>query len=155
MITSLAYLPATGGSITLNDLVYPVHQFDVETMIDNRDAKKMAQPGEWPVYAYPGSMTIHCEGRILGASSSDYVTKRLALLDAILPPIATLTSRIHGTVRIQMDGWAETADAEVIVTQQSVPMRAMYPSISDFMITWKAFLPYFEGNSTLTKYQLG
>jgi hypothetical protein len=155
MITSLQYIPTVGSTVTLNDLVYPVREFDVETLIDVRDYKKMAQPGEWSVYAYPGAMTIHCEGSILGTSSSDYVTKRLALLDAILPPIATLTSRIHGTVRIQMDGWTETADAEVIVTQQSIPMKANYPAISDFMITWKAFLPYFEGNTSSTKYQLG
>lgn len=158
MITSLVYIPASGSSVTLNDLNYPIHEFDVETLLDPRDAKKMGQPGQWPTFSYPGAMIIHAEGRILGSGvtpSNDYVTKRLALLDAILPPIGTLTSRIHGTLRIQMDGWTETADADVQVTQQSVPMRANYPAISEFMITWKSFLPYFEGNSTATKYQLG
>jgi hypothetical protein len=155
MITSLVYIPTTGSTVTLNDLNYPVEVFEVESQIDVREYKKMAQPGEWPVWAYPGAMTIHCEGKIVGTGSTDYVTKRMALLDAILPPIATLTSRIHGKVRIQMDGWSETADADVIVTQQSVPMKANYPAISDFMVTWKAFLPYFVGTSSSTKYQLG
>lgn len=155
MITSIVYLPVVGLSVTLNDLVYPLNVFEVETNYDTRSFKKASAPGEWPVYSYPGAMTVHAEGAIIGSTSSDYVTKRMTLLDAIIPPIQTLTTRKHGVLRIQMDGWTETADADVIVTAQQAPLRALNPSISEFMVTWKSFLPYFVGTSTSTKYQLG
>lgn len=158
MLTLFEYRPNIGSPITLNDLNYPMHVCEIETALDVKDAKKMAAHGEWPTYAYPGAMTIHCEGDIVGMGgtpSTDYVTKRLALIDAILPPIQVLTTRKHGVLRIQMDGMTETADADVILASQSVPMRALHPAISEFLITWKAFLPYFTGTSTTTKYQLG
>lgn len=157
MLTLFEYYPNIGAKVTLNDLNYPMHVCEIETAIDVKDAKKMAAHGEWPTYAYPGAMSIHCEGDIVGnggTPSNDYVAKRIALLDAILPPIQTLTTRKHGFVRIQMDGMTEYADADVILAQQAVPMRSLYPAISEYMITWKAFLPYFTGPSTV-KYQLG
>jgi hypothetical protein len=53
-----------------------------------------------------------------------------------------------------MDGMSEDADADVVTIQQSVPMDALFPANSEFMVTWKGFLPYFVGASS-TKYQLG
>ena len=157
-ITLIEYHPNSGSPVTLNDLVYPMHNFDVVTNIDSHSFKKLADAGEWPTFAYPGAMTITCDGDIVGSGgtpSNDYIAKRLALLDAILPPIQVLTARRHGFLRIQLDGMTETADADVQLVDHGVPMQALYPAISPYMIVWKGFLPYFVGTSTQTKYQLG
>jgi len=158
MITLLEYHPNAGSAVELNTLIYPLHNFEVQTNIDTHEFKRMAEAGEWPSFHYPGAMVITCDGDIIGSGATptnDYVAKRIALLDAILPPIQVLTSRRHGFLRLQLDGMTETADADVVITEQAAPMRALYPAISPFMITWKAFLPYFVGTSTQTKYQLG
>ena len=158
MITLFQYIPNVGSLVELNDLNYPLHVCEIETTLDPREFKKMSESGEWPTYTYPGAMTIHAEGDIVGyggTPSNDYVAKRMALLDAVLPPIGVLQARHHGTVRIRLDGMTENADALVVITQQSIPMKSLYPSISEFSITWKAFLPYFTGVSTQTKSQLG
>ena len=49
----------------------------------------------------------------------------------------------------------EDADAFVVCIQQSVPIAALFPAYSEYMITWKGFDPYFVGVSSSTKYQLG
>jgi hypothetical protein len=54
-----------------------------------------------------------------------------------------------------MDGMTEDADADVIVVAQAIPMKALYPAISEFQITWSGFTPWFVGVSSSTKYQLG
>lgn len=152
-------LNTTDGS---GNHLYPLSEFDIKTNIDvGQDAKKMAAPGQWPKFAYPDALTIVCSGRILGVGASDaaratdYITKRLALFDAVLPPVQLLTVRKHGVLRVRFDGMSEDADADIQVQSVSAPMAALFPASSEFQIIWKGFEPYFTGISTSTKYQLG
>ena len=167
MLTTVQFIPVSGSTVTFNTTdgsgnhLLPLHTFEIITNIDSRDAKKMAAGGQWPTFHYPDAMTIHAEGQILGVGASDaarstsYVTQRLALLDGILPPVGLQTSRKHGVLRVRLDGMTETADADVVTVSQSVPMQALFPANSEFMVTWKGFEPYFVGTSSSTKYQLG
>lgn len=165
MITLIQYIPNTGSLVELNapdgsgNHIYPLSAFEMESAISTREFKKMTAQGEWPAFHYLGAMTIHAEGRILGSGatpSNDYVTKRIALIDAILPPTTSpLTARKHGVLRLRLDGMSENADADVVVTSFQAPLAALFPANSEFMVTWKAFLPWFVGVGTSTKYQLG
>lgn len=158
MLTKFEVRPNTGSPLELNDLNYPLDVLDIEPNIDPKAFKKLAAPGEWPSFTYEGAMTIHAEGSILGSGgtpSNDYVAKRIALIDAVAPPVGVLTSRKHGVIRIRLDGMTEDADVDVVVVQRAIPLRALYPANSEFLITWKAYLPYFVGVSTQTIYQLG
>lgn len=159
MITFIQIRPTTGTNIELNDLNYPLSVFEIEVSVEGPSHKKMTQHGEHKAFHYAGAMTIHAEGHILGSGatpSTDYVTKRLALADAILPPTTEpMTSRTHGFLRLQLDGMSEAADAPVVCQIFSAPMRALFPANSEFMVTWKSFDPYFTGVGSQTKYQLG
>lgn len=168
MLTKVEIRPVSGSPVELNTTdisnnhLYPLSQFEIVTNIDQHEAKKMAAAGHWPTFHYPDAMTIHAEGKILGVGANDaaratsYITQRLALLDAVLPPVTALTSRIHGVLRVRFDGMSEEAETDVVVVQQSIPLAALYPAYSEFMITWKAFVPYFTGVSTPSNiYQLG
>jgi len=166
-LTKVEIRPVTGSNVTLNTTdgsgnhLYPLRRFEITTNLDVHEAKKMAAPGHWPTFSYADAMIINAEGSILGVGASDaaratsYITQRLALLDAVLPPVGLQTARRHGTLRVRFDGMSEDADVDVVVTSQSMPMAALFPAHSDFMITWKAFLPYFTGVTTATVYQLG
>ena len=166
-LTKVEVRPVTGSPLELNTVdgsgnhVYPLDGFDIETNIDTHDFKKMSAPGQWPAYHYPDAMSINATGKILGVGASDaarasnYFSQRLALVDAVLPPLTVLTTRYHAVLRVRFDGMTEDADAQVVVVQNSIPLAALFPAYSEFMITWKAFLPYFVGVSTSTQYQLG
>lgn len=167
MLTKVEIRPNTGSPLEINTVdgsgnpVFPLNTFEIVTGIDTHDFKKIAQPGQWPSFHYPDAMTIQAEGHIIGVGGSDalratsYITQRLALTDAALPPVALLTARRHGYLRVRMDGMTEDADAEVVLTAISIPMAALFPANSEFQLTWKGFLPYFVGVSSSTKYQLG
>jgi len=161
MIETLEWHPVSGSSITLNDLNYPLSSFEPEVDREDKQYKKWVAHGEWPSFSYAGAMRIPAEGRILAtgaddtARATDYVTKRLALCDAFLPSATTpLTSRPHGYLRIKLYGMAEAADADGHIISFRAPMQALYPSNSEFFVTFKLFTPYFTGAST-TVYPIG
>lgn len=161
MITLIEWHPNVGSPVTLNDLTYPLSAFEPESALDVKNFKKMQAHGEWPSFTYLGAMTVVAEGRILGVGASDalrsadYVAKRLALVDAILPATTTpLTARSHGFLRIQLDGMTEVADANAVVTSFRAPIAALFPANSEFFVNWKMWEPWFVGAST-TKYQIG
>lgn len=161
MITLIEWHPNVGSTLVLNDLVYPLHMFEPESAVDTHEFKKMQAHGEWPSFHYLGAMTVVSEGKIIGNGatdalrSADYVAKRLAFMDALLPPTTTpLTARKHGFLRLQLDGMTEAANADAVVVSLRAPMAALYPAISDFFVTWKMWDPWFVGAST-TKYQIG
>jgi hypothetical protein len=167
MLTKVEIRPNTGSPLEINTVdgsgnpVFPLHTFEINTNIDSKDFRKMAAPGQWPSFAYPDAMTIHAEGNIVGVGANDaaratsYITQRIALADAALPPVTLLTARIHGVLRVRMDGMTEDADAQIHCTAISIPMASMFPANSEYMLTWKGFQPFFTGVSTSTVYQLG
>jgi len=167
MLTKVEIRPISGSALTINtedgsgNQVYPLHEFDIETNLDDPSYKKMAAAGEWESFGYPDAMTIYGEGQILGIGGSDaarsasYVAQRLALVDALLPSMALQTSRIHAVLRVRMEGMTEDADARVRIVQQSVPLTAMQGARGAYRFTMKSFVPVFLGVSTSTPYLLG
>lgn len=160
--------PVVGSALELNTVdgsgnhLFPLSEFNIETAIDaTANPKKMAAPGQWPHFAYPDAMSISANGRILGIGANDsaraanYFSQRIDLINALLPPMTLLTSRKHAVLRVRFDGMTEDADADVICVQQAVPIAALYPAQSEFLITWKGFEPYFVGVTTSTQYLLG
>jgi len=168
MLQQVLWTPHVGSPVTLNTVdgsgrhLYPLHTFDIVALTDTPSpAKRMAYPGEWPKFHYASAQQITAEGSILGIGADDaarsvsYITQRLALLDAITPPVQALTGRTHGTLRVQFDGMAEAAEVECVTASRQVPLQALFAANSEFMILWKAFEPYFTGVSTSTKYYFG
>lgn len=167
-LTKVEIRPVVGSALELNTTdgsgnhLFPLSEFHIVTALDNSAApKKMALPGQWPHYVYADAMTIEGIGRVLGVGASDdaraidYITKRLALLDALLPPLTLQTSRKHAVLRVRFDGMTEDADADVVCVQQSIPLAALFPAQSEYTVLWKGFSPYFVGVSSSTKYLLG
>ena len=167
MLTKVEIRPVTGSPLTINtedgsgNPVYPLQNFDIETALDNPSYKKMAAAGEWESFGYPDAMTISGDGEILGIGASDalraadYVEQRLALVEALLPPMTLVTSRIHAVLRVRMDGMTEDADARVRITSQSLPLAAMQGARGGFRFTMKSFVPVFLGVSSGDPYLLG
>jgi len=167
MLIKVELRPIVGSVLVLNtedgsgNPLYPLANFDIETNLDNPSYKKMAAAGEWESFGYSDAMTVAGDGQILGVGANDaaraanYVTQRLALVEAMLPPMGLQTSRIHAILRVRMDGMSEDADARVRVTQQSVPLAAMQGARSAFRFTIKSFVPVFLGVSSGDPYLLG
>lgn len=167
MLIKVEIRPISGSPLTINTTdgsnnpLYPLHNFDIETALDNPSYKKMAAAGEWESFGYPDALTVTADGDILGvgandaARAADYVTQRLALVEALLPSMTLMTSRIHAVLRVRMDSMTEDADARVRVTSQSVPLAAMQGARSAYRFTMKGFVPVFIGVTSGNPYLLG
>jgi hypothetical protein len=150
MLVSIQWRPVTGSPLTLNDLSYPiVEEFNPVTEYENvTPLKKMQAPGVWPNYNYPGQMSIAIAGDIVGTSSADYVTKRMAFMTAFHVPLALQTVRKHGDLRVEMEGWGMTADAACQVVSVEAPMDASFPSVTSYRVALRSFYPAFVNGGT-------
>jgi hypothetical protein len=164
-LVSVQIRPVSGSNLDINTTdgsgnhLFPLHEFEPEIDLPDVEFKRMQATGVWPVFAYPGAMTIIATGEVLGiggsdsARSSDAMTKRASLMDACLPPVdSVLTARKHGTLRVQYDHWAETADADFQCILCKIPIKAQSPARMQYFINFKCFTPYFVGTGTQTKY---
>ena len=167
MLTKVELRPTTGSPVEINQVdgsnnpLWPLHTFDIDANIDDPSYKKMAAAGEWESFGYPDALSIYCEGNILGIGASDaaratsYVTQRLALVDALTPPLTLQSARVQLVLRVRMDGMTEDADARVRCVNKSIPLAAMQGARSTFRFTLKGFVPVFIGVSSGDPYLLG
>jgi hypothetical protein len=160
VIVSIQLRPVLGSNLTINDDAYPVHGWEPEPDMPDNTYKKMQQTGEWPSFAYPGSMKLAVEGHVLGVGATDalraasVMDRRQALIDACMPNIDSVhTSRKHGVLRVEYDGWGETADGDYHCVAIHSPISALQGANIPFFFTLKIFTPYVVGVST-TKYFL-
>lgn len=145
-----------GATIELNTDIYPLTEFDptvAERNVTDRD--KMQEHGVWPTFSYRGGLEIHLEGNIFGSDSADYMTNRIALVNGIFgSPDADVTDRRMGTFLVQFDGQGERWETDVAISAWSAPLKALYPSTTDWACTFFSFTPYLVGESSGSKYYI-
>jgi hypothetical protein len=152
MIDFIELHPVGRSSLELNTLAYPiVDSFEPEVEMDEHKYKKALVMGEWPAYHPEGALYVTINGDIVGNLGADYTAKRDALVLACKPftdADELLTTRHHGTMHLQLTGWAAVATQDYVITSKSFPMTTDYVSVSSFHITFKFPIPYFLNGST-------
>lgn len=144
---------ALAASIELNDFIYPFSsELDI-SLPDERGEKrpKMQDHGEWPTSQYHGGMDIHAEGDIFGSDSSDFFTKRTALVN-VIRFVPVVLSPIQGIVSIDFVGSTEIWQAEIDNIIFNAPIGPGSPARCAYQITFHSPLPYFIGADTTTRY---
>ncbi len=160
MITAFVYTNAeTGTTYDFYNDFAPFTNLDIQvTQRTDFSRSKMEQHGLWATYTYRGQMELNIEGDLIADDSSDYVTKRLALLLALFgdpndPTSGTQpTHRRNGDIAITMDGMAEDLTAPVSISAWTAPAVGGYPGYSKYMLTLVNPSPWFVGSSTTDKY---
>jgi len=144
--------PFGRSSLELNTLDYPISRsFEPEIEIEDKKYKRALVPGEWPAYINEGALYINVEGDVVGNLGSNYTTRRDALVLALTPLRNVddiMTTRNHGTMDLQLTGWAAVASQEYVVTSKSIPMTTDFVSVSEYHIVFKFPIPYFLNGST-------
>jgi hypothetical protein len=98
-------------------------------------------------------MTIHAEGSIFGNDSPGYWAERKLMLRALfgaptLTPV--LTDRKLGFLQVGFAGESEDWKCDVTISAFSAPITALYPSMTDYLITFESWTPWFFGATTPT-----
>lgn len=156
MLTKFDYTNAeTSVTYNLNNDVAPFTDLDitVEQRVDT-SRNKMEQHGVWPTFPYRGGMEIHIEGDLLADDSSDYVTKRLALVAALFGNASQTapTVRKNGTVALRLSGQTEDFGCDVTITAFSGPITGSYNAYSKYLLSLFNPNPYFVGLTSGNKF---
>lgn len=148
MIDSASFTNLAATTIILNDDNIPFTRFDVRREIRSPTVNKALEHGSHPTFTYMGHMEIEIEGDLFGQTSTDYNNKRMALVGALFPPLVAVRGKL-GTLTVQFTGMGEAYSADVtLMTSPELPLEAMSPSRSKYMIQFKSFSPYWYGASS-------
>lgn len=148
--------PNIGSSLVLNSVDYPIDEsFQVEVEFSDPAVKKMQQGGEWPSFGYPGAARVVCEGHILGISKLNFWQNRQKFLDALTPPNRVLESRRHGILTIADTDMTEPMFNYCRIINRIANLDNLSPERCPYLVTFKAFTPYFLGVASGREYILG
>jgi hypothetical protein len=138
---------ATPVTLTLNNDMYPINEFEWEHDVRTSRRNKMQKTGSWPGMPYVGAALGHMRGEILAPDSSTFNTRKLALINAIFPnPTVQPTNYELGTLTLRLDGMSEDVSTLVGIDGDiSIPSEGLSPARSPLQITWVAYAGYFTG----------
>ena len=154
MIDSLIFTNLASETVELNTDTLPLRRFDVQAAMRRGSRPKMQTQGVWPSFSYLGEALITCEGDILHNTSEAYITERMEIMRKLLPdPSYVQSQRKLGTLELDYTGMTETMITDVTLdAYPSMPMEALSPSVTPYLIVFVSFNPYFIGTTTGTRY---
>ncbi len=156
MALTLTWAPNIGSSLALNGTNFPISgDLGFEIEFTDPSVKKFQVGGEHATFGYPGSMRIIAEGHILGTSAANFWANRAAFLAALTPPQTELTARRHGTLTLNDTDMSEGGYAFCRVINRTANLEPSSPERCSYMVTFKAFVPYFVGLSSGTDILVG
>ena len=143
----IQYVNNAGLSIELNEefnFRFPLHEFEMPIYTESSPQSKMQRPGEWPTYMYPRYRTFNLKGAILGDDAEGYNDAAGDMKEVILPPYDFYSLRKHGTLFLRFYGDATVYHIDVQLVSLDTPKEANFPSVGDYMISWRSFEPYLR-----------
>lgn len=114
---------------------------------------KMQGHGAWPTFTYRGEMTLDLTGDLYHDTSDQYIAERRSLIAALHGvPNTQPTVRNKGRLTVLWAGDAEDSYVDCTVIKTSIPQQGIFPALSQYMITFVAFDPFFTFTPSLTTY---
>lgn len=117
---------------------FPIKVFEWDEPTKGNPIPKMEVPGQHDRYNPIDAMNINMEGDIVGTTTAEYWVNRKELLAVVIPDFEdSQIYRYHSHIQIKLDGDNETYYANVILKTRSTPMRALYPTVTEFQFQWE------------------
>jgi hypothetical protein len=142
MIESATFTPVVGSVITFHDAFLPFQSFTTEVEYRQEELTRSLEHGNYDTYPFFGKRVLRVEGDLLATSSTDYWTRRLALLGAFDPIPG---QRTLGTLDIEFTGLGHLQTVVSLDGYPELPIEALSPSAGKWMIAFKANDPYLYG----------
>lgn len=150
MITSLYVSCADDNFIEqleLDTLVYPLQKFSWPYETDGAEIGKMQSPGRHSWHKFVRNLPIDLEGEILADSTSQFWTRRKALLEKIIPePTGTVYDPVK--FRMTVDGDSNVYYAFCVLESMVGALTASgSPTVSEFMLGFSCRFGYWRRES--------
>ena len=158
MLEYFTWTSTLGQSFTFNTALIPLKEFTVEGEIRSEEIDRMQEHGIWPAYSYSGKMLIHINGDILCNTAAEYIQQRMLMMQALVPAGVVVNTRKMGDISMQYTGMepmiTEPLTGACLDSYPQIPMRALYPSVTEFDITFKVFRGYMVGAGSGKPYSI-
>ena len=121
----------------INPVKYPITDFVWTQPTKGDPIPKMEVPGQHDRKSQVDVMAINMEGDIVGDTTENYWVRRKELLAVVIPDFEdSQIFRYHSHIQIKIDGDSETYWANLTLKDYEVPMRALYPTVTEFQFQW-------------------
>lgn len=149
MINAAKFVNLRNQTLDLNTDTLPLHDYHIDGETRSTDRPHMQDHGSWKSFSYMGPVTVHMEGDIVYGTTADYITARLNMLDILLPPPGRQRYRYWGTLYIKYEGQTNFFTSKCRHEgYPEIPLQALYPSVSPFMLSFYCFEPHFTEEGT-------
>lgn len=148
MIEKLDFVNYRSRRWQFNTVDCPLHDFSISGDIKGGDREHMMDHGDWESFSYLGPTTVHIEGDLQYGTTEEYIEKRLLMLSIIIPPPGRQRIRSWGELQLQYTGQPLMVNTVKLEGYPEIPMQALYPSVTPFMISFKCFNPFWVVSGT-------
>jgi len=137
-----------GQTVSFNNATWPLKEFEVEGTMKANRVDRMQEPGEWPTRTIQGATLIHCGGDLLLSTASAYIAERIRVLNILVPPGVINDERPSGVLTITYTDLEPMIADVALDDYPQLPMKALYPSVTEFSITFRNFSGIFVGRNS-------
>ena len=137
-----------GQTLALNNNTWALTSFEPEGSMKSTPVERMQEPGEWPTRSIAGALLIPCGGDLLLNDSTAYMAERIRALNILVPAGVVNSERRMGTVTLYFNGLEPMYNDCTLDDIPHLPMKALYPSVTEFLITFKVFDGYMIGRNS-------
>jgi hypothetical protein len=158
MIDKCDFVNIRGQTWQFNTADNPLKNYEVNSDIrpEGDDQERMQEHGTWPHRTYMGKVLIHLTGDLMRDTASAYIAARMSMLDIIYPQNEIQVERKLGTLYLKYTGMGEDMKGDVTIDGGiELPIPALYPTVTEYHVTFKAFSPFFTGASSGRNYHIG
>lgn len=148
MIESIKFTNVNGSVLMFNeknDTQMPTTEMTTEVDPRFTERPRSQQHGIYPAHTYWGKRLFHITGDVLTQTSAEYIQKRLAVMNALMPR-PQLGQRKAGDLEILYTGMVEPLTCEATLDgYPELPMAALSPSRTPYQVNFKTFDPRCYG----------
>jgi hypothetical protein len=145
MIEYMEFQNKNGDNIVLNTDTLPVDKFGSTVDVRVVEEERPVDHGLWPSPTFLGKRVFSFEGNVFGQTSAEYIVNRRNLANAFYPQL-NLNRDYVGTLLIRFAGMAEILTSKCTLEGwPEIPVEAVGPAISRYMIQLKSFDPRMYG----------
>jgi len=143
-----------GISWEFNNNTWALKEFDAQGSLRGTRVDRMEEPGEWPTRTLPGPLIIHTGGDLNCGTVEEYVEESMGMVNTLVPAGVIELERRMGTIAIKYYGLEWLVADCAIDDFPHLPKQALYPTVSDWSVSYRVFAGYMVGRTSGRPYSL-
>lgn len=140
----LVFTNLNGQRWVANNNTWALKESNPEPSFKSTPIERSQEPGEFPTRTHPGALMLHYGGDLICDTVENYMVQYLTAVNVWVPAGIIERERKMGVISIKYYG-QEWLDGDCTVDGYGFPMQALYPTVTEFTVSFKVFAGYMIG----------